>query len=168
MKRKVSNVLIVLVALVLTISFKSQCVLAKEYEDEVDTTTSDMEINLPYSNYTMSERSLAVEEIASKIAGDEIALDATVGIQVTSMEDETEQESTLRYGSLSGYLSKTGDYALYSLNLSAGDYLQARLSQPNDTEIDYDLVLYDSSLTVIKVSDYGTYIYMENRNWKNL
>lgn len=153
--------MILLAMFVLTISLKSQCVLAKEYENEVNITTSDMEISLPGNNYTMTERDLTVEEITAKIAGDEIVLDAAVGIQAASIEDETDQPSTLRCGSLSGYLSETGDYALYSLNLSAGEYLQARLLQPNNTEIDYDLVIYDSSLTVIKVSDYNTYMYGE-------
>lgn len=60
--------------------------------------------------------------------------------------------------SVSGYLSNSGDYALYTAELPAGSYLQARLTLPNNNQIDYDLVLYDSALSVIKSSDYLTFL----------
>ena len=66
--------------------------------------------------------------------------------------------SSLQMGTISNYLSQANDYHLYSLNLPAGNYLQARLTSPNDSNIDYDLLLFDSSLTLIKSSDYVTYI----------
>lgn len=47
---------------------------------------------------------------------------------------------------------------MYSLTLSAGDYLQARLSVPNNTTMWYALALYDSELNVIKVSQYMPYL----------
>lgn len=72
------------------------------------------------------------------------------------MSDEA--GSSLYNWTVSGYLTKTGTYALYAVDLPAGSYLQARLTLPNNNQIDYDLVLYDSALSVIKASDYLTYL----------
>ena len=60
-------------------------------------------------------------------------------------------------GTVQDYLLEAGDYKLYPVDLSEGEYLQVRLDVPDDMNIDYDLFLYDSTLTnVIKVSDYIT------------
>lgn len=47
---------------------------------------------------------------------------------------------------------------MYSLTLSEGDYLQARLTVPNNTTMWYALALYDSELNVIKVCQYMPYL----------
>ena len=64
----------------------------------------------------------------------------------------------MQVGTISNYLTQTNDYHLYSLNLTNGSYLQARLTCPSNANIDYDLLLFDSSLNLIKSSDYVTYI----------
>lgn len=73
--------------------------------------------------------------------------------KVTVDEDST---SKIYYGTMTGKLSKTNDYLMYPAKLSAGEYLQAKLILPTDSQIDYDLLLFDSSLSLIKSSDYVT------------
>lgn len=79
-------------------------------------------------------------------------------MQAVNAEDETEQTSITRYASVSGYLLESGDFELYSLNLSAGEYLQARLTVPNNSSINYALAIYDSELNVMKASHYIPYL----------
>lgn len=73
-----------------------------------------------------------------------------------SEEVQETDASTIYYGSVTGMLDKTNDYALYPVTLSANQYLQVRLTLPNDNQLDYDLLLYDSNLSLIKYSDYIT------------
>lgn len=77
----------------------------------------------------------------------------TQNSEVTVDEDST---SKIYYGTMTGKLSKTNDYLMYPAKLSAGEYLQAKLILPTDSQIDYDLLLFDSSLSLIKSSDYVT------------
>ncbi|MCR4566669.1 MAG: hypothetical protein K5769_01350 [Pseudobutyrivibrio sp.] len=70
---------------------------------------------------------------------------------------------TMLYASQIGYLPQTGQYSLYPLDLKGGDYLQARLTPPNDYEIDYDLRLYDSSFNLLTYSDYITTMREDSR-----
>ena len=121
-----------------------------------DFTVGDMELNISDDETITSEKDLTVEEVAVTITGEEPVLYGGEEAQIAVMSDET--GSTLYTGTVSGYLSQSGDYALYAVELPAGSYLQARLTVPNNSEIDYDLVLYDSSLSVIKASDYITYL----------
>ncbi len=64
----------------------------------------------------------------------------------------------IQAGSVSEYLTETGDYDLYPITLESGVYLQARLTQPSDPTLDYDLYLMDSSGNFIAASEYETYI----------
>ena len=119
-------------------------------------TVGDMEFNIPDDETIASEKELTVEDITVKITGEETVIYGGEEAQIATINDET--GSTLYTGTISGYLSQSSDYALYAAELPAGSYLQARLTLPNNNEIDYDLVLYDSSLSVIKASDYLTYL----------
>lgn len=58
---------------------------------------------------------------------------------------------TLSY--VTDYLTQGNTYKLYSIDLDAGNYLQASLNVPNDASVDYDLVLYDSNLSMLKYSN---------------
>lgn len=72
-------------------------------------------------------------------------------------EGEEGTDSVVYYGTNSGYLSATDDYLLYPASLSAGDYLQVELELPDVSGLDYDLLLFDASLSLIKSCDYVTY-----------
>ena len=86
------------------------------------------------------------EEIESAIEDDILELE----------EEDDETEVTIFSGTITDYLSATNDYDLYSVPLSQGNYLQARLSVPSDININYDLLLYDANFNLIKFSDYLT------------
>lgn len=124
--------------------------IGMKFEMEV----GDIEINLPDNDVIAADKNMSVDDQAVEADGDEVVLYSPAEIQTFAMDDE----STLYYGTVSGYLTQTGEYALYQVNLTAGNYLQARLSLPNASGIDYDLVLYDSALQVIKTSDYYTFL----------
>ena len=126
MKRRVSKLLALLAVLILTISIEPSSVLAKENVIEQVTTAEDMEINLADTDYVEVGEILTMEELAVEVTGNETALDIDDGVQAVNAEDETEQTSITRYASVTGYLLESGDFELYSLNLSAGEYLQAR------------------------------------------
>ncbi len=158
MKRRVSKLLALLAVLILTISIEPSSVLAKENVIEQVTTAEDMEINLADTDYVEVGEILTMEELAVEVRGNETALDINDEVQAVNAEDETEQTSITRYGSVSGYLLESGDFELYSLNLSADEYLQAKLTVPNNSSINYALALYDSELNVIKSSHYIPYL----------
>lgn len=136
-------------ALTVAILAEPQYVFAKNEEDSA---VNGIKSSLSDSSFAVTQKNLAVEELAIAITGDETVLDVGSGARAVSLESD----SVVRYGRVSDYLEQMGEYTLYSLGLSAGDYLQARLTQPNDVAIDYDLVLYDSELSILKVSDYVT------------
>jgi len=161
MKRKASKILIWLTALVLLVAFKVLPVSAVEYTIEEELIANDLEIAFPVSENVEIVKNFKDEVSTVGLTGDEILLYANGEIQTINEEDGTGQESVLNYGTVSGYLSDTGDYELYSLNLSAGDYLLARLAVPNNDTINYALVLYDSELNVIKMSHYIPYLNEE-------
>jgi hypothetical protein len=77
--------------------------------------------------------------------------------QIDGDDRQTDDTSvTIYYGTMTGYLSQANDYVLYPANLTVGQYLQVRLALPNNSQIDYDLLLFDSSISLIKSSDYVT------------
>ncbi|MBO5030264.1 MAG: hypothetical protein J6D08_00010 [Lachnospiraceae bacterium] len=159
MKRKKSKMWALLMALVVTVSVESPHAYAKEAVNETDCTTGDLEISPLPGEYAIPEKGLTAEQFVVEADGSETELFAADEISTASAEEpQAEQTSVTSYGSVSGYLSQTGNYALYTADLTAGTYLQARLTPPANTSIDYDLVLYDSALSVIKVSNYFTYI----------
>lgn len=122
MKRKASKLLTWLTALALLVSVAALPVSAEEYLIEEETIMGGIEFNVPESENVETARNLISTEFNVGLTGNEISLYANGGIQTA---DEG-QESILRYGSVPGYLNGAGAYELYSLNLSAGDYLQAR------------------------------------------
>lgn len=116
--------------------------------------TDSMEINFSADSNMEIVENISEESFDVSLTGNEIPLYADDGIQTIDAEDIAERESRQYYGTLSDYLSESGDYKLYPLDLTAGDYFQARLTVPNNTSINYALVLYDSELNVIKMSHY--------------
>ena len=85
--------------------------------------------------------------------GNDLSCYATATIEDAEAE---ETNSVIYYGTVAGHLSSMDDYVLYPITLEAGYYLQARLTLPVDSQIDYDLLLFDDSLSLIKSSDYVT------------
>jgi len=155
MKRKLLRACAMFMAVILVVSSETPYVFAEENAPQEASVANDMEISIPDEEDIEVPKGLAAEELAVEAHGDEIVLYGGEESQIAAI---SEAESNMYYGTISGCLSKTGDYALYQAELPAGSYLQARLSLPNSTEIDYDLVLYDSTLSVIKASDYLTYL----------
>lgn len=153
MKRKILSVLL---ALVLTTSLSQNYVFAKEYDVKEDTSIGDMEIDLSDNAKIMQRDNLIEEETVVESNINRIAMYTADEIHVDNTEDDVTSSSELYYGSVSGYLSQTNDYVLYPISVSAGNYLQAKLTLPNDAQIDYDLLLFDSSISLIKSSDYVT------------
>lgn len=159
MRKKGLKGLTLVMTVVMTAFLMPQNASAEEMEETViaiDSLTGNLEINLPTSSEMVSKEQQAEGESFVEITGDETVLHLGNDIQTFSVE--AEQESQVYYGSLSDYLTQTGDYKLYSLSLATGDYLQVQMSQPGDSAIDYDLGLYDSELNVIKGSDYYPYL----------
>lgn len=72
-----------------------------------------------------------------------------------NIENHVTRSFTVSGGGFQDYLSGTDTYQLYPAQLSAGEYLQLRLSVPSDVNINYNLYLYDSSLSnILKASTY--------------
>ncbi|MDE7132222.1 MAG: hypothetical protein K2O65_10545 [Lachnospiraceae bacterium] len=61
-------------------------------------------------------------------------------------------------GEASDYLLQAGDVKSLSLSLNPGVYLQVRLTQPNNSEIDYDLYVLDNEGNILCGSDRYTYV----------
>ena len=129
-----------------------------EFVIEEDISAGDMEINFSENKDLAIVENIPDGAFDVSLTGDEISLYIEDGIETVATEDNAGRESIQHYGTVSDYLSQTGDYKLYSLELPAGDYLQARLAVPNSTSINYALVLYDSELNVIKMSHYIPYL----------
>lgn len=162
-----------MVAAVLAVFSQPNVFLAKEYyvkgpcgEDffqvEDSFRSGDLEINIPDLIGQIEKGKVTVDRL---IAPRGVVETASLFNEefLTENVDEGPEEletpvSTIYYGTMTGKLSATNDYVLYPANLDSGDYLQARLTLPNRSEIDYDLLLFNSSLSLIKSSDYVTYI----------
>ena len=121
-------------------SYKINNTVAKNYEVKYENITKlDLKTEKQLSNNKIKD--YLTEQV--KTQNSEVAVE----------EDST---SKIYYGTMTGKLSKTNDYLMYPAKLSAGEYLQAKLTLPTDPQIDYDLLLFDSSLSLIKSSDYVT------------
>lgn len=140
------------------IDVKAEDGSALEYVVEEESVTGDMEISFPAGKSTEMATNFENETFDVSLTGNEVSLYGDSGIRTIDAEDKAGRDSALYHGSVSGYLTESGAYELYSVNLSAGDYLQARLTVPNNTSINYALVLYDSALNVIKMSHYIPYL----------
>ncbi len=156
MKRKVTKIVSLLSALTLLFAFNSMAAFAKEYNVTENFTIGDIEISVPDTVDMMTDNVSIDKESVVKSNSDRIAEYIANEIRFAAPQNDVEQSSTIYYGSDSGYLAQTNDYLLYFVNLTPGDYLQARLKLPNNAQIDYDLLLFDSSLSLIKSSDYVT------------
>lgn len=157
MKQKGVKGLALMLAVLMTALLMPQSASAEEVEETViavDSLTEELDITFPTDVENVSKEQQTEKESAMQTTGDETALQFEDGVQTFS----TETGSKVYYGTLSDYLSQSGDYKLYSISLAAGDYLQAKMSQPGDSSIDYDLGLYDSELNVLKGSGYYPYL----------
>lgn len=184
MKRKVSRMVSLSMALVLMTSFNTLHASAQEYEAEGGFETGGIEISLADGfeageDFAIGDRGLRVpgsdnllfdkeitarefnvewnENIIQLDAGGIWAADVGNGIQTFAADAGAGSESTLRCGTVSDYLSETDDYRLYGFNLSAGDYLQVRLSVPNNAGVSYCIPIFDSEFNLLKRSTYPAY-----------
>ncbi|WP_107951270.1 hypothetical protein [Lysinibacillus parviboronicapiens] len=63
--------------------------------------------------------------------------------------NNSKQARAVATGTISDYLSGTGDSKTYSININPGILLQAQMKQPSDSALDYDLYIFDSTGSVI-------------------
>lgn len=68
------------------------------------------------------------------------------------------EESTVVAGTVSDYLTETEDALIYNISLPANVYLQAQLTTPANSSLDYDLYLLDAEGNILAGSDYYTYV----------
>lgn len=156
MKRNVrTRFFAICMAVTMLCAIQTSEVSAKGYQVPVNVEAGDIEINLGEpivkvpENKVVDEQAVVQENMAEMqdyIASDILLADA----------EETDTTRKIYVGSVSGKLSKTNDYLLYPISLVAGEYLQAKLKLPMNAQIDYDLLLFDTSLSLIKTSDYVT------------
>lgn len=127
MKRNVSSVVSLLLALTLVFSLNTNVVFASEYDVTESPAISDIEINLP-DNVDMSIDNISVDkESIVKLNNDTIAQYIVDEIQVIDSRNSTEQDSVIYYGSDTGYLAQTNDYLLYAVNLTYGDLFTSKI-----------------------------------------
>lgn len=164
MKRKINRLVAMFLAVILAVSAQTGKVFAEDYCAEDDFEAEEVESDSPYSVESFEVDKIAVEKIVvedyvleSEIINAEMA-QTVVTMDEGEDDDDPEPGSIIYSGTMTGYLSATNTYVLYPANLDAGDYLQARLTLPNNSAIDYDLLFFDSNLSLIKSSDYVTYI----------
>ncbi len=99
------------------------------------------------------------KSLNEKDSPDELLEKIDARVAEDSIEEEMEEETptpNLYYGTVTGNLTGSNDYDLYTVPLTQGQYLQLRLTVPISS-VDYDLLLLDSSLNTIKTSDYYAY-----------
>ena len=136
--------------------FGTTITLAAEAQDE--------EIVLEEDSSTCIDEPILLDDIeVPKVDMSIIREDVDLDIEDSDIEEleESEEEesgSGITAGTVSNYLLAAEDYHLYSIPLSAGMYLQAQLTTPNDANIDYDLYLMDSDGNILVGSDYVTHI----------
>lgn len=141
-------------AMALMILSKTQYAYADEEEVQEISDDKYIHINSFNNDFDMYDKDLPADQLTVEVSEE-------TSVEHFSEESQalyTNNGSTISHGNFSEYLLQTGDYKAYAVELSSGDYLQARLLTPNNTNIDYDLVFYDSSFAFIKSSDYYTYI----------
>lgn len=150
MKRKSRFFLLVFCLIVLNC-----CVVcdAKDYSVSEEPLISDFKLD-KIENYKL------ISNIKSSIIVENVQCSDNNSIAMFSEETSKgvtdEESSDIYYGTVTGKLSQKDDYALYPVDLSQNEYLQAKLSLPIDDQIDYDLLLFDDQLSLIKSSDYLT------------
>lgn len=83
-----------------------------------------------------------------------------VGDKVEFDESDVQyfRSRTVIAGTTSDYLTETGDALIYGLSIPAGVYLQAQLTTPANSNLDYDLYLLDAEGYILVGSEYITNI----------
>lgn len=156
MKRKITKKVFALILSVLLSTFTLMdnvyaTSFCEKNRDEIEMETENMEITLPEKSWNIKKAKKKIKSV--------ISVDNQLGKErLSSTQFQARLSGIISYGSLSGYLSQTNECVLYPTNLSEGDYFQAKLQLPNNAQIDYDLLLLNSSLSIIKLSDYVTYL----------
>ncbi len=115
-------------------------------------------------NFELNEENIDAEETLkvedNKAETEELVEDVSDAEEIIETEEELEEaeinQSNYLYTTVSGTLGKPGDYSLLPLELTKGDYLQAKMVPPNEASVDYDLRLYDENFNLLAVSDYAT------------
>lgn len=163
MKRKINRLVVMFFAVIFVVTAQTGKVSAENYSVEDGFETEKVESDSLYSVEPFEVDRMAVEDfvVEDYVLESEI-INAEMAQAVVTMDegedDDPEPTSNIYSGTMTGYLSATDTYKLYPANLDAGDYLQARLTSPNNSAIDYDLLIFDSNLSLIMSSDYVTYI----------
>lgn len=149
MKRK--NKVFLLVAFLIILQCSMMC-NAKDYSIGENPEVSDFELDKTESYKVTSD--FKNDIIKQNIQWNENNIDMLSDDTTESVSDEADR--TVYYGTLTGKLSKKDDYTLYPVQLTKNEYLQVKLTLPEDDKIDYDLLLFDEKLSLIKSSDYLT------------
>lgn len=162
-KKLFKTVIATAMALAMTVSLSNgMTVMAAEMNPNVDVvsqeeTTKLNEITVPEISYQNPVRIIEFEE------GDSNEINRKTGqIQFDESEVETMvvpmSDTTVVAGTVSDYLTATGEALLYQISLPANVYLQAQLTTPANSSLDYDLYLLDAEGYILTGSDYYTYI----------
>lgn len=86
-------------------------------------------------------------------------IDEKLGEKTELQVDKARSSRAVIEGSVSDYLTEAGDAKIYSIEINPGILLQARLVQPSNSELDYDLYLFDSTgTTILDASQNRTHI----------
>ena len=95
------------------------------------------------------------------MGSDELSkLSDSIAVNENAVEDivVAQADTTVIAGTVSDYLTAEGEAKIYNISLPAGVYLQAQLTTPANSELDYDLYLLDADGNILTGSDYYTYI----------
>lgn len=76
----------------------------------------------------------------------------------TDHKERQTRSGDLVAGTVSDYLGATDAYIIYPVSLNSGQYFQAQLAVPNDSNIDYDFYLLDANGSILASGDSETYI----------
>lgn len=92
--------------------------------------------------------------------GEKIDLDLSEVEQISDVQKSSARSSiTELHGSEQGYLNGTDDAKMYYLEgINSGVLIQARLRQPAEENIDYDLYILDSQGYILTASENYTYL----------
>nr|WP_302599111.1 hypothetical protein [uncultured Cellulosilyticum sp.] len=105
-----------------------------------------------------NQESVEVSDLETASNDDECRLNEQIKIEELEVESfpMTMSESTVLAGTISEYLTATGDAKIYNISLPAGIYLQAQLTGPANESLDYDLYLLDAEGNILTGSEYYT------------
>lgn len=119
-----------------------------------DTNVGNETVDIQYQEpVEISELEATGSDELSKLS-DSIAVDENAVEDIVVAQADT----TVIAGTVSDYLTAEGEAKIYNISLPAGVYLQAQLTTPANSELDYDLYLLDADGNILTGSDYYTYI----------